>query len=81
MRIVNHSKPEDSGKLLIIKDSFAHCFAPFAAEEFAETHMVDLRYFRMPLSQYVEENGITDVLVLYNTMNLAKDRNMSALNR
>ncbi|RHP31741.1 DHHW family protein [Lachnotalea sp. AF33-28] len=81
VRIVNHSKPEDSGKLLIIKDSFAHCFAPFAAEEFAETHMVDLRYFRMPLSQYVEENGITDVLVLYNTMNLAKDRNMSALNR
>lgn len=81
VRIVNHSKSQDSGKLLIIKDSFAHCFAPFAAEEFAETHMVDLRYFRMPLSQYVEENGITDVLVLYNTVNLAKDRNLSALNR
>lgn len=81
VRIVNHSKPQGSGKLLIIKDSFAHCFAPFAAEEFAETHMVDLRYFRMPLSQYIEENAITDVLVLYNAMNLAKDRNMSALNR
>lgn len=69
-------KEGGKGKLLIVKDSFAHCFAPFAAEQFNEVHMVDLRYFRMPLSQYIEEQGITDVLVLYNTDNIVKDRNL-----
>ena len=34
------------GKLLLIKDSFAHCAAPFLAENFSEIYMIDLRYFK-----------------------------------
>lgn len=62
-------------KLLIIKDSFAHSFAPFAVNHFEQTYMVDFRYFNMPISKFIEQNGITDILVLYNAVNFATDNN------
>ena len=64
---------ERGRKLLIVKDSYAHSFVPFAANHFEETFMVDLRYYNQPLSQLIEEKGITDILVLYNTENFATD--------
>lgn len=63
--------------LLIIKDSYAHCFAPFAVNHFAKTVMIDFRYLKMPLSQVIEEYGVTDILVLYNTIHFSNDTNMS----
>lgn len=62
-------------KLLVLKDSFAHSFTPFAVNHFEETHMLDFRYFNGSIEQYMEENEITDVLVLYNTINFVKDKN------
>lgn len=66
-------------RLLVIKDSFAHSFVPFTVNHFEQTFMVDFRYFKMGISKYIEENNITDILVLYNTINFAKDKNTAAL--
>lgn len=75
------SENHNGKKLLIIKDSYAHCFAPFAANHFETTYMVDLRYFNMPMSRFIEENGITDVLVLYNVNGYIKDKNLDNMVR
>ena len=64
---------EGEGKLLIIKDSYANCFAQFVIDDYAETHLIDLRFFKDSVSDYIAENGITQVLVLYNIPNLAAD--------
>lgn len=61
------------GKLLILKDSYANCFAQFAIDDYAETHLIDLRFFKSSVSDYIAENGITQVLVLYNIPNFAQD--------
>lgn len=63
------------GKLLIVKDSFAHCFTGFLAEQYSEIYMVDMRYYRTPVSELVTENSITEVLYLYGTDNLGTDTN------
>ena len=63
------------GKLLIVKDSFAHCFTGFLAEQYSEIYMVDMRYYRTPVSELVAENNITEVLYLYGTDNLGTDTN------
>ena len=68
-------------KLLIIKDSYAHTFAPFAANHFEETLMVDLRYFNADVSQFAREEGVTDVLVLYRAAGFAKEKTVSKLGR
>ena len=60
-------------KLIVIKDSFSHCFVPFLAEHFETIYMVDFRYNNMKVSNFIEENEITDILVLYNTMNFVQD--------
>lgn len=67
--------------LLVIKDSFAHSFVPLAVNHYERVLMVDLRYFNMPIEAYVEENGVTDVLVLYNLANLATDKNLGKIVR
>ena len=66
-------------KLLVIKDSFAHSFAPFAANHYAETYMIDLRYFNADLEAFMEEKGVTDVLVLYQIPGFAKEKTVSRL--
>ena len=77
-RIVN-PQADSGGKLLIIKDSYAHCFAPFAALHFPETLMIDLRYYNGRLGDLIQEQEITDVLVLYQIPGFLKDRNISKL--
>jgi hypothetical protein len=76
-----NSSTQNGKKLLIIKDSFAHCFAPFVANDFEEVHMLDLRYVNMSVESYMAQNGITDVMVLYNTINFATETNLIKLNR
>lgn len=67
------------GKLLILKDSYSNCFAQFTVDEYAETHLIDLRFFRGSVSDYAAENGITEVLVLYEIPNFAGDTYVAAV--
>lgn len=68
---------EGDGKLLILKDSFANCFAQFTADDYAETHLIDLRFFKGSVQEYVKENNVTEVLVLYNIPNFVNDTGIS----
>lgn len=61
------------GRLLIIKDSYANCFAQFVLEDYEETHLIDMRFFTGKVSEYIKENGITEVLALYNIPNFCSD--------
>ena len=70
-----------SGKLLVIRDSYADSLAPFLAEEFQEVHLFDLRYNNLSLKQYVADNGIDQVLVLYSAANFSTDINLFKLAR
>lgn len=45
-----------------------YCIVPFAqlpVEDYAEVHVIDLRFFRDDIAEYAKANGITDTLVLY----------------
>lgn len=66
--------------LLLVKDSFANCFAPLVAEDYDNVYMIDLRFFRGDMQEYMEANNITDVLVLYNVSNFISDKNIHKLN-
>ena len=51
-------------------------FSQFPVEDYAEVHVLDLRFFKGDVAEYAKENGITDTLVLYGTQNFVKDRNL-----
>lgn len=61
------------GKLLIIKDSYANTFGQFVVDDYAETHLIDMRFFKGKVSEYIAKNSITEVLVLYNIPNFCED--------
>lgn len=73
--------PANGKKLLLVKDSYAHCMAPFLANEYEEIDMIDLRYFNMSLREYLQENEFTDVLVLYNAVTFSDDLSVLKMDR
>ena len=56
----------DGPKILVVRDSYSDCLAPFLTERFGEVHLFDLRYNRLSVLDYVREQGIDMVLVLYS---------------
>lgn len=75
------SDGDGKGTLLIIKDSYSHSFAPFTVGNYEKVYLVDFRYFNMPISMFMEQYGITDVLVLYNAVTFATDTHSGAFAR
>lgn len=69
----------DGEDLLIVRDSFGHCFAPFAADHFKTITLVDLRYFRRPVSELAKELGSDRILVLYGVDTFLTDTNFAWL--
>lgn len=66
-------------KLAVFKDSYSHSVAPFLANHFDEIHLIDLRYYNDDMYKYMGENGITDVLLLYEAESFLSDSNIKKL--
>ena len=56
--------------LLLVKDSFSHALVPYLAEHY-NIELIDLRYFKDSLSEYIKESGIQNVLFIYGLDTLA----------
>ena len=66
-------------KLLVIKDSYAHSLIPFLTNHYDEIHVIDLRYFNMSIKDYIRENNLREVLILYNLMSFTEDNSIIKL--
>lgn len=49
-------------KLLIFKDSYGNAEVPFYTGSFEEIYVCDMRYFDLNAIEFIQENGITDLL-------------------
>lgn len=66
---------EELPKLLVIRDSYFDSMAPFLTRHYSEIHMIDFRYNRADVKQYMEEKGIEEVLICYSLANFHGDKN------
>lgn len=71
----------DGPKVLVIRDSYSDSLAPFLTADCSEVHLFDPRYNKTPVSQYVAENDIDQVLVLYSVANFVTDSNLFVLGK
>lgn len=69
MKITSQLNPQvvQQEKLLVIKDSYAHSVIPFLTQHVPEIHVIDMRYYNGSISEYMAQNDIKDVLMLFNT--------------
>ena len=72
---------EDGERLLILRDSYADSMAPFLLSDFSEIHMIDLRYYKASILDYIEEQKIDRVVVMYSVSNFSTDPNVFLMSR
>ncbi len=64
------------GKLLLVRDSYADCLAPFLMEQYSEIHLFDARYFKQPLSSYIAQHDIDETVLLFSLKNFIADTSL-----
>ena len=79
VRLENPDAAHDAGVLLMIRDSYANCAAPFFAASFRRVVLVDLRYYRGSVSALMAEEEVTEIVFLYGVGNLSTDTNSAWL--
>lgn len=62
-------------KIAVFKDSYANSILPLLVNHYESVHVIDLRYYSVNPLMYLDSNGITEMLVLYNTANFVTDTN------
>lgn len=72
---------QDKPRLLIVRDSYTDSLAPFLTQNFSEIHLVDLRYYKGSLQDYIRDHAIDRALVLYSVPNFVTDTNLAWLTR
>lgn len=77
--VIKNENVTDGSRLLLIRDSYSDAMAPFLAQRYGEVHLLDLRYYRYPVSAYAAENGIDDIAVVYSVQNFIADVNLVLL--
>jgi len=55
-----------SGRILVIKDSYANCFVPYLTANYADIDVVDFRNYNFGLDQLIADNDYDQILVLYS---------------
>lgn len=75
IKIESNAVSGDNGKLLVVKDSYAHCMLPFLADNYSEIYVVDLRYYHDSVSAFARENEIQDILLINNIDFISTDSN------
>lgn len=59
--------------IAMLKDSYSHSVIPFLVNHFETIHLIDLRYYNDDIGRYLGENGIEDILALYNAESFNTD--------
>ena len=74
--IVRIQNPAGEGKILVIRDSYSNCLGTFLAESYAEVVLVDLRYYKNPISELCQQENFDQILVCYSIGNFMTDTNL-----
>ena len=79
--VIETSLPSDAPRVLVIRDSYADALSPFLTQSFSQIHLFDLRYNLNSVKDYVAQNDVDAVIVLYSFANFTEGTNLSFLAR
>lgn len=81
----NHGYVEISGsgtgRVLVVKDSYANSFVPFLTENYETIGVVDFRNFPYGLDRMIESREYDEIILLYSFYNFMEDNYVIYLNR
>lgn len=74
------TQTQNGKTLLLIKDSYANSFLPYLIGDYQKILLVDMRYYMGIIPDLIAENGVTDILILYNLKSFAEDTYIQYIN-
>ncbi len=66
-------------RLILFKDSYAHCMAPMLLEHYSQITLVDLRYINRQFDYYFDVNDYDEALFLYSIDTFGNQNDISKL--
>lgn len=71
---ITNKNVHNGHELVLIKDSYANSMVPFLVNHFEKIYVFDTRSYKKGISQFLsEQEGITDILILYNMNSIDTD--------
>ena len=70
---ITNKKINNNKSIIIIKNSYANAFIPFLVNHYQKIYVIDLRYYNSSVTEFIQNNGINDILILYNLNNMYSD--------
>lgn len=77
--VIENKKIDSSKEIIVIKDSYANAFVPFIVNNYKKVHVIDPRYYKISISDYIKENNIKEVLFLYNVKTIDTDLGINSI--
>lgn len=62
--------------LLVVRDSYSNCLGGFLCETYENVILVDLRYYKKPISELCKSESVNNVLICYSLHNFLTDANI-----
>lgn len=71
---ITNNSINSSKELVVVKDSYANSLVPFLINHYKKVYVIDPRYYKKKISDFIKENKeIKDLLFVYNTNNIDND--------
>ena len=78
---ITNNNLKNGKELLVLKDSFANSIIPFLVEHYEKVHVIDPRFYKDDIIEYVKEHkNLKDVLILYNMNTIDTDLGIRTIN-
>lgn len=72
--VITNKSINTKKELVVLKDSYANSMIPFLVNHYKKVHVIDPRYYKNSISDYIKENKkIKDCLIIYNVMTMDSD--------
>jgi hypothetical protein len=78
---ITNTSAKKNKKLLVIKDSFANSMVPYLLKDYKQIRMLDMRYFKESVQEYLKEYKPDEILVLFEMSNFAQDEHLNRLTK
>lgn len=66
MAVIENPNINDGSSCLVLKESYANCFVPFLVDHYQTIYIVDFRYAKVNVMDFVKEKQIKDLIVINN---------------
>ena len=75
----NISEERKCSSILIFKDSYANSFIQFLSYNYEIIDIIDLRYFKESIRNFMKDKDYNEILIMYSFNNLSSDINIRRL--